>query len=76
MRQLAVRIAVLGFFGLGLAGWLSGQEALTCTLRALIGAAVLFVLARVAGRAVVAIVADAAKGGHRNQARSGEESST
>ncbi|MBS3734265.1 MAG: hypothetical protein KGY99_04990 [Phycisphaerae bacterium] len=59
MRQLAWKVAVMGFFGLALAGMVTGQEALTCTVRAVAGAVVLFVLVKLAGRVLALVLADA-----------------
>ena len=59
VRRTAMTVAALGFFALAAIGSISGVPPLTCGLRALAGAGALFVLATVAGRAVVDAVVDA-----------------
>ena len=58
MRRMSVPVAVAGFFVLAFVGWASGVPPFTCAIRALIGAAVLYVLATIAGRVIVNIVVD------------------
>jgi uncharacterized membrane protein YuzA (DUF378 family) len=58
MRKLALKVATMGFFSLAMVGWVCGLSPLTCGLRALVGAAALFVLAKLAGRLAAAILAD------------------
>ncbi len=58
MRRWAFKIAVLGFFALALIGWACELSPLSCALRALGGAAVLFVALKIAGRIAAVIVAD------------------
>jgi len=60
MRQLATMCAVLGFFALAFVGWFSGVPVFICAVRALSGAAVLYVVAGLAGTVAVRIIADAA----------------
>ena len=60
MKQLAKTAAAIGFFGLAFVGWSTGVPVFICGLRALAGAAALYVLVRLAGAAVVRIVVDAA----------------
>ena len=60
MRYYAARIAAIAFFAVAAVGWVSGLEPLECGLRALQGAAALFVMALVAGKIVIRILADAA----------------
>ena len=50
---------MLGFLGLAMVGWNYGLTPLTCGLRALGGAAVLYVLAKFAGRILAGVLADA-----------------
>lgn len=77
MRRLATKTAVMGFFALGITGAMTGQEALTCTVRALAGAAVLFVLVKIAGRVVAAILTDAVThSARRNEPTQRQERST
>ncbi len=59
VKQLAVIISVVGFFGLAIVGWISGLAPHTCGIRAAGGAVVLFVLMRFAGRLTTRILADA-----------------
>ena len=59
IRSIAIRLAVLLFFIMGLAGWLSGHEPAVCAQRALTGAAVLYVALRVAGNLVTRVLLEA-----------------
>ena len=58
MRRMSLTIAVAGFFVLAIVGWASGVDPFTCGVRALIGAAILYVLATLAGRIVLRIMVD------------------
>jgi len=49
----------MGFFALAIVGWFSDVPPLTCALRALAGAAAMYVVVRVAGRIVMNIMVDA-----------------
>ena len=49
----------MGFFALALVGWLCGLSTYACGLKALGGAAMLYVLARLAGRLAAGVVAEA-----------------
>ncbi|HUT61453.1 MAG TPA: hypothetical protein VNA25_26700 [Phycisphaerae bacterium] len=60
MRKWAFVISVVGFFGLAIVGWCSGVSPLICGLRALIGAAALYVGAILALRLVLAVLINAA----------------
>ena len=59
IRNIAMRLSVLLFFIMALAGWLSGQEPIVCTQRALIGAATLYLAVRIAGNLIVRILIEA-----------------
>lgn len=59
MRRVATSVAVMGFFTLAIVGSVSGVEPYTCALRALAGAAILFVLVRVTGRMAAGFLVDA-----------------
>ncbi len=59
IRQIAVCLAVLLFFLMAAAGWLSGHEPAVCTQRALVGAVVLYLATRVAGNLVMRILVQA-----------------
>ncbi len=59
VRSTAVTLGALGFFVLGLVGWLNGLCPIVCCKRALIGAAAAYAVATVAARAVNAILIDA-----------------
>jgi hypothetical protein len=59
VRQTALKFAVAGFFGLATVGAVSGASPLTCGLRALAGAAVIFVLVLVVGRVAINLIVDA-----------------
>lgn len=56
---MSTSIAVAGFFVLAGVGCLSGVDPLTCGIRAVIGAAAMYVLAKMAGRIVLKIMVDA-----------------
>ena len=60
MRQISKYIAVLAFFGLALVGWLSDVPLLVCSLRALAGAGVMYILAVLLGRFVIHMLVDSA----------------
>jgi len=59
VRRYTVTIAILGFFVLSAVGCLSGVPVWVCAMRAVIGAAVLYVVATIAGRTILHIVVDA-----------------
>jgi hypothetical protein len=59
VRRIALLIAVIGFLALAIVGMASGVPPFTCALRALGGAAVLFVLAMVVGRFILSVLVDA-----------------
>ena len=59
MRRLATFAAVMAFFAMAIVGWLSEQSIFTCAMRALVGAAVLFVVVLLAGRIALRIMVDA-----------------
>jgi hypothetical protein len=59
MRRFSVIVAGIAFFALAGVGAVCGASPLSCALRAVAGAAVLYVLARVAGRVFVGIIVDA-----------------
>jgi uncharacterized membrane protein len=62
MNRAASISAVVAFFGMALIGAVSGATPFTCALRALAGAAIMYVFMRVAGRVVVAILVEALVG--------------
>ncbi len=53
MRRVAIKVAVGVFFLLAGAAWAGGVEPLTCALRALGGAAAIYVLVTIVGRIIV-----------------------
>ncbi len=59
VRSIAVTIAVLSFFGLGLIGGLSGLSAYICCKRALAGAFVVYVCSCIAVKLINMILIDA-----------------
>jgi hypothetical protein len=65
MRAAAARVAAMAFFAIALAGALSGVPPEVCAYRAAIGAAVMFVLALVAGRLVIQILIETMLGPRR-----------
>jgi len=62
MARVAAKIASMGFFVLAAVGAASGVEPFDCAWRALVGAAVLFVVAALGGRLVVGVIASAVAG--------------
>lgn len=59
MRGFAITIAVLGFFAMSAVGLECGVPVFPCAMRALAGAAGLYILAKLAGKVVLNIVVDA-----------------
>lgn len=59
VRPTAISIAVICFFGLSLVGWLSGLTPFTCCKRALGGAALAYIAAALAIKAINAILINA-----------------
>jgi len=58
VKRLAFIISVMGFFVLAFVGWSCGLSTYACGLKALGGAAMLYVVARLAGRLAAGVVAD------------------
>jgi len=58
MRATAVTIAVVAFFALAGVGAASGVPPMVCSMRALLGAGVAYVLAMVGQRVVIRILLD------------------
>ena len=56
VRPIAVSIAVICFFALSLIGWVSGLSPFTCCKRALTGAAIAYIAAALAVKAINAIL--------------------
>lgn len=59
VRSIAISFAVVFYFGLSLVGWAAGLSPFTCCKRALAGAALAYVVAVLAVKAVNAILTDA-----------------
>ena len=59
VRPIAVSIAVICFFGVAIIGWVSGLSPFTCSKRALAGAAVAYIAAALATKAINAILINA-----------------
>ncbi len=59
IRPIAISCAVLCFFAIGIVGSLGGLPPYTCCKRAVLGAALLYLVAGVAVRAVNAILTQA-----------------
>jgi len=59
VRSIAVSIAVICFFGVGIIGWISGLSPFTCCKRALVGAVLAYVAGAWAVKAVNAILISA-----------------
>ena len=58
MRQTALKFAAAGFFALAIIGMCRGVSPLTCALRALAGAAVIFVLTLATARVLLNVIVD------------------
>jgi hypothetical protein len=59
VNRTAVQVAVAGLIVLALVGALTGVPPLVCSMRALAGALVLYVLVRLVGHVTVSLVAQA-----------------
>jgi hypothetical protein len=74
VNRTAIRIAVVGLVVLAIVGTASGVPPAACSLRALVGAAILYFLARVAGGVLISVAADvlhrsSRKGEHEGKGR-------
>lgn len=58
MRRLAMTAAVISFFSLAIVGSLCGVPPFTCAIRAVVGAVVVFILAKTVVRVFVNIMVD------------------
>ena len=58
-RSIAIRLAVVLFFVMGLVGWMSGHEPAVCAWRAFVGAFIIYLTLRVAGNLVVRMLLEA-----------------
>ena len=59
IKRVAVQVAVVIFFLMALAGWISGHPIATCASRAFWGAAVFYCIVRFAGQLVVKVLINA-----------------
>ena len=77
VRSIAVSIAVICFFGISVAGSVSGFSTSTCCKRALLGAAAAYLAAALAVRAVNTILVEAmiSKQLDRQKERTGDNDS-
>lgn len=64
-------MAVIGFFVVAFVGTISGVEPHVCSLRALAGAAAMYVLTRICGGVLIRVLADAAIRGMNMQQQKG-----
>jgi hypothetical protein len=62
MKRAASISAVIAFFAMAIIGTVSGTPPFTVALRAIAGAAITYLLMRVAGRIIVAMLVDAIVG--------------
>jgi len=67
VRSIAVSIAVICFFGVGIIGWISGLSPFTCCKRALAGALLAYIAGAWAVKAVNAILINAMVTNQMNQ---------
>ena len=58
-RAIAIRLSVMLFFIMALTGWFCGHEPAVCAARAVIGAATLYLVVRIAGNLVVRMLIEA-----------------
>lgn len=63
MRRTAVSAAVAAFIVLAIVGTVSGVPPFVCSMRALVGAGVTYVLVTVAGRVAISILVGVILGG-------------
>ncbi|HSW01255.1 MAG TPA: hypothetical protein VLI39_13855 [Sedimentisphaerales bacterium] len=73
IRTIAVGTAVLFFFAIGIIGSVGGLSPFTCCKRAMLGAAVAYLTAGTAGKAVNAILMQAMIAGQVNQTKKREQ---
>jgi hypothetical protein len=66
MKNLAIAISTLTFFVMALVGMATGQVPWVCATRALLGAVVAFVAARIATRMALDVMIQAVVGGKQN----------
>ena len=59
MNRIALKIALAAFFALALVGWTSKLDMLTCSTRAMMGAAAVYVVTRTALGWMIGILARA-----------------
>ena len=59
VRSIAIKTAVIFFFGLSIVGWVNNLSPFTCCKRALAGAALAYIVAVCAVKAVNAILMNA-----------------
>ena len=70
-RPVAVSAAVLGFFAIGIVGSLGGVSPGTCCKRAVLGAAIAYLVTAAAVRAINAILTQAMIADHIRKGNSG-----
>ena len=73
MKRVWISIATIVFFGLAIVGWLSGVPPLLCGLRALAGAAAIYVMSIFVGRCVIRILAESSGGIKKDEISDGKE---
>jgi uncharacterized membrane protein YjjP (DUF1212 family) len=71
-RPIAFSIAIAGFFALSIVGTITGLAPDTCCERALLGAAVTYLVASVALKAINAILTQAMIASHVNKDNAGD----
>lgn len=60
MRRLAMKAAIFGLFLAAGASWLGGCGPTTCAIRGVVGAVVMYLVAKIALGLVIRIIADTA----------------
>jgi hypothetical protein len=73
MKRIASGIAIIGFFVLAFVGWISDVPVFVSGIRALAGAAAIYVLVNLAGSAAIRILIGAALKAHAAKANARKE---
>jgi hypothetical protein len=73
VRPIATSIAVICFFSISIVGWISGLSPLTCCKRALAGAAIAYIAAALAVKAINAILMNAMITNQMNKQKGNEQ---
>ena len=72
MKRTSISIAAIGFFALAIVGWFSGVGPMLCGLRALAGAAAIYVMCIFVGGTVIRFLAESSAETEKNEISDGE----